>query len=560
MHPNPLSSAGRPARRPARALSAALAVCLAVPASLGAVTARAAAQALPVPAGASTSSSATLPSTTTTTTLPPQSTTTTTNPPSSSTTTQAPAATSTTRAPATTTTTAPAKAHGARPNVPTAGPPTTIASGPTTTTPAIDATALLNGVHDDVDQLQALSDIGPAETAVTAARQHLQAVIKEQADAGSVITASQRAHRQAQATSRAAGQRLAELAVAAYTGEANVAPVADPNGSPLTGVMGGGQPSQPTLLNAAAESAEAQVLLTAVVDQAESDVKSDRRLVSTTEATVRAAEDRARKAQAVIGRASAQVAAAQKVLADTVRAATTPGVAPPPLLASTTTPAGTTTTTSPATTPASGVIIAAPRGPKKGTATGGPTVLGPSVLTAGELAGWFASTGHTANTTVPMGQLAADYLKAGRQTGVRGDVAFAQSVVETGFFSFPSYGQVTSADNNFAGIGACDSCAAGWSFPTAQTGVSAQLQLLDAYASTAAVPTPLVGPVGVGGCCQTWMSLAGTWATNPAYGVEILTMYKQMLDWALPRRLAAAGLGPPVPASPPAPTTAAKKG
>src|SRR5579875_1551965 len=174
----------------------------------------------------------------------------------------------------------------------------------------------------------------------------------------------------------------------------------------------------------------------------------------------------------------------------------------------------------------------------------GPTILGAPALSAADLAGWYASTGHTANTTVPMAQLAQDYLAAGAQTGVRGDVAFAQSIVETDFFTFPSYGQVTKSDNNFAGIGACASCATGWSFPTALTGVTAQLELLDAYASPTPVDTSVVGPLGVGGCCQTWMSLAGTWATNPGYGVEILNVYKEMLDWAIPRHLAAAGLKP----------------
>ena len=41
-------------------------------------------------------------------------------------------------------------------------------------------------------------------------------------------------------------------------------------------------------------------------------------------------------------------------------------------------------------------------------------------------------------------------------------VAFAQSILETGYFSFPGGGQLVPSDNNFAGIGACDSCAAGW--------------------------------------------------------------------------------------------------
>ena len=150
-----------------------------------------------------------------------------------------------------------------------------------------------------------------------------------------------------------------------------------------------------------------------------------------------------------------------------------------------------------------------------------------------------------------MAQLAQDYISAGEQTGVRADLAFAQSIVETGYFSFPSYGQLTKADNNFAGIGACDSCAHGWTFPNAATGVSAQLELLEAYASPTPVATPLLGSVGVGGCCPTWMALAGKWASSTAYGISILTVYRQMLTWLIPQRLVAAGL---LAAPKPAPT------
>jgi hypothetical protein len=38
------------------------------------------------------------------------------------------------------------------------------------------------------------------------------------------------------------------------------------------------------------------------------------------------------------------------------------------------------------------------------------------------------------------------------------------------------------------------------------------------------------------------------WASAPQYGYEILAIYKQTVDWALPGRLAAAGLAPAAPA------------
>jgi hypothetical protein len=185
----------------------------------------------------------------------------------------------------------------------------------------------------------------------------------------------------------------------------------------------------------------------------------------------------------------------------------------------------------------------------------GPSILSPSVLSASQIAAWFASTGYHARVTVPFGQLVDDYFKAADLTGVRGDIAFAQSVIETGYFSFPSYGQDAPEFNNFAGIGACDTCKHGWRFPSAMTGVLSQEELLQVYAT----PPHLAGEYGkpssnfgIEGCCLTWMSLAGTWASSPAYGYDILNIYNKMLAWALPQELRSTGLLKSSP--PPAPS------
>ena len=172
-----------------------------------------------------------------------------------------------------------------------------------------------------------------------------------------------------------------------------------------------------------------------------------------------------------------------------------------------------------------------------------PSILGPSVLTGDELVGWYQSSGRQPNLTVPIAQLATDFESVGAAAGVRADLAFAQSVLETDYFGFPSFGQVAVTDNNFAGIGACDSCSTGLHFPDALTGVEAQMQLLHGYATTSQpFPGPVPGPITVTGCCVTWMALSGVWATNPNYGVEILTLYRSMVQWALRRRTAAARL------------------
>ena len=182
----------------------------------------------------------------------------------------------------------------------------------------------------------------------------------------------------------------------------------------------------------------------------------------------------------------------------------------------------------------------------------GPSILGSSVLSASQIVGWFASTGYHARVTVPFGQLVADYFKAAQLTGVRADIAFAQSVIETGYFSFPSYGQDAPEFNNFAGIGACDTCKHGWRFPSAMTGVLSQEELLQVYAT----PPHLAGAYGkpsasfgIEGCCLTWMGLAGTWASSPAYGYDILKIYNEILAWALPRELLSTGLLEAAPAA-----------
>src|SRR5262249_38162519 len=79
-------------------------------------------------------------------------------------------------------------------------------------------------------------------------------------------------------------------------------------------------------------------------------------------------------------------------------------------------------------------------------------ILGPSLLSAQQLADFVRTSGFRPRVTVPLDELARDYITEGENAGVRGDVAFAQSILETGWFSFPGGGQVLVHDNNFAGI------------------------------------------------------------------------------------------------------------
>lgn len=166
------------------------------------------------------------------------------------------------------------------------------------------------------------------------------------------------------------------------------------------------------------------------------------------------------------------------------------------------------------------------------------SLLGGSALDAAQMVAWYQAQGYVDLTTAPIAQLAAWYLQAGAEEGVRGDVAFAQAVLETGGFSSPD----AVGLSNFAGIGHCDTCAAGWRFPSPAGGVLGQVQLLRIFAAGGPPPRGAPGPVLPvltaskqmrSGCCATVESLTGVWATDPTYGSQILAIYASMLEGAL---------------------------
>jgi hypothetical protein len=177
------------------------------------------------------------------------------------------------------------------------------------------------------------------------------------------------------------------------------------------------------------------------------------------------------------------------------------------------------------------------------TALGGVPVLGAAQLTAKQMAGWFRSTGakaHLSGTTT-IDQLTSLYIAEGEAVGVRGDAAFAQSIIETGSFEH-------ATDNNYAGIGACDSCTGEPGFPTPQAGVRAQLQLLRSYADPASDATNLGNPPDptlfgadpanfddffLKGKVPLWNEMGhGNWATDPNYASKVLRVYLTMLTYS----------------------------
>jgi flagellum-specific peptidoglycan hydrolase FlgJ len=179
--------------------------------------------------------------------------------------------------------------------------------------------------------------------------------------------------------------------------------------------------------------------------------------------------------------------------------------------------------------------------------TGGVPVMGDAVLDARQLAGWYRSTGAVAHlmpgTTID--DVTALYLQEGRDEGVRGDLAFAQAIIETGSFA-------VAAGNNYSGIGVCDSCTGGYAFPSPRDGVRAQIQLLRNYAdpdsraaNLAHPPSPalygadetkasrLYDTFFLKGKAPLWNQMGGgNWATDPTYAGKVIGLFNQMIAFA----------------------------
>ena len=114
-------------------------------------------------------------------------------------------------------------------------------------------------------------------------------------------------------------------------------------------------------------------------------------------------------------------------------------------------------------------------------------IMGEAFLHATDMASYLLAVNPNPQINCSANQLAQHFLDEGAKEGVRGDLAFAQSLKETGFFRYG--GQVKPDQNNFAGIGATNGGAAGATFATPAEGVRAQIQHLKAYASM----EPLIG-------------------------------------------------------------------
>ena len=167
--------------------------------------------------------------------------------------------------------------------------------------------------------------------------------------------------------------------------------------------------------------------------------------------------------------------------------------------------------------------------------------MGTARLSPEQIVAWFNGRqprpAGTYVATVPVEIMARLFVEEGAAEGITGDVAFMQSVVETGWFRFN--GSIPPASNNFAGIGATDTNPTPAVFADTRTGVRAQIQHLRAYADPAAltctVPplhNPCVDPrfdlVVPKGKAPTWNQMGnGNWATASTYAGSILQLYAE---------------------------------
>jgi hypothetical protein len=176
-------------------------------------------------------------------------------------------------------------------------------------------------------------------------------------------------------------------------------------------------------------------------------------------------------------------------------------------------------------------------------------LIGIPRLSAEDLAGWFRRSAYRPRIPTPVEDFARWFIEEGQAEGIRGDVAFAQAILETGGFANDD----SVYANNYSGIGHCDTCASGWRFPSPQMGVRAQIQLLKSYALASPryvnpkVDARLRGPAG---CCPTWIDLTTVWATDPTYGPKVMLIYSDIVAYALGRRAAGQGLDDPRPPIP----------
>ena len=160
-------------------------------------------------------------------------------------------------------------------------------------------------------------------------------------------------------------------------------------------------------------------------------------------------------------------------------------------------------------------------------------IMGAPQVTAQQMAQFLLSNNSTPKIMITALELAELFLEEGIREGVRGDIAFCQSMHETGWLKYG--GQVLPEQHNYSGIGATNNSPVGkgaW-FKDEREGVRAQIQHLKAYASKETLSAICVDPrfhLVTRGVAPNWTDLNGRWAVpGTTYGQSILTLYNELV-------------------------------
>ena len=170
-------------------------------------------------------------------------------------------------------------------------------------------------------------------------------------------------------------------------------------------------------------------------------------------------------------------------------------------------------------------------------------ILGESDVTVQQMVDYFQSSGETypekelseggADTIETFCQM---YYEEAEAEGVRAEVAFAQTMKETGFLQYG--GDASIEQFNFAGIGTTGNGVPGNSYPDVRTGIRAQIQHLKEYATADALEHECVDDrysyVKKGSAPYVeWLGQQENpeglgWATGDNYGYDIVGMIQDM--------------------------------
>lgn len=168
-------------------------------------------------------------------------------------------------------------------------------------------------------------------------------------------------------------------------------------------------------------------------------------------------------------------------------------------------------------------------------------IMGKAKATADQMKEYIKKTNPSVAQSVL--DMIPHYLSEGEKEGVRGDIAFAQSCLETGNFGFVG-SAVTLDQSNFCGMGVTQNGMKGNSFDTPQLGIRAQIQHLKAYGSVANLVNECVDPrfkyvKRASAEYVEWLGIPDNpsgvgWAGGSGYGKKIMQILEKIMNIAKP--------------------------